>query len=402
MKQEQNTLPPLQKKTQKNVSSRSVEPHTLTAVHYGFSAIDAPRISKEDILKWKGFKEPFVSSDLCRAEAPFFFDVGEKAALLRTYLEEKWDTLPHPMAFCFKKPFPGSEWKRPQDYILGLEILGFSGSTAEALILRTALSILEDEGFQNMEISWNSIGDKDSIQDYERMLNNYIRKNTQVMPPELRKETRESIFNIARTLDPACEKWKMEAPKSMSFLSENSRNHVKEVLEYIESFDIPYSIDPSLIGCPEFTSHITFEIHSGEEVLAQGYRYTRLSKRLGFKKELQAIGATIAFKKKEKDPPLKNIPKPKFYLVQLGFGAKIQTLKTLEVLRKAKIAVAHSLTKDKMQSQMGTAENMRVPYMLLVGQREAIEKSVVVRDMNTRVQETVNLVDLPAYIKKLP
>ena len=69
--------------------------------------------------------------------------------------------------------------------------------------------------------------------------------------------------------------------------------------------------------------------------------------------------------------------------------------------RKAKIAVIHSLTKDKMQSQMGSAENARVPYILLVGQKEAIENSVVVRDTNTRVQETVFLKDLPEYLKKL-
>lgn len=400
MKQEPKTSPAPIKKA--GASPKSVDRHTLVAVHYGFSPIEPPKITKEDTQKWKGFKDPFVDQTLSHKESPFCFDVAEKAAILRTYIEDKWDTLPHPMAFCFKKPLPGSDWKRPQDFLLGLEILGFSGSTAEALILRTALSMLEDEGFTDLEISWNSIGDKDSVQDYERMLGNYIRKNSQLMPADLRKEIRESVFNIARTKDSAFEKWRMEAPKSMSFLGESSRCHVKEVLEYIESFDIPYSINPTLIGCPEFTSHIVFEIRSSGETLAQGYRYGRLSKRLGFKKELPAIGATISFKKKEKNGPLKPIPKPKFYLVQLGFGAKIQTLKTLEVLRKAKIAVGHSLTKDKMQSQMGTAENLKVPYMLLVGQKEAFEKSVVIRDMNTRVQETVSLTDLPNYIKKLP
>lgn len=386
----------------KNAQHKTTDEHNLIALHYGFSIIETPHITKDDLQKWNGFKDPLINQDHERSEIPFSFDVAEKAALLRSYVENRWDSLPHPLAFCFKKPFPGSDWRRPNDVVLGLEIFGFNGSTAEALILRTSLSMLEDAGYKDLEISWNSIGDKESISDYERMLGNYIRKNIQIMPTELRKEVKESIFAIQRTEDNTFEKWKKEVPKSMSFLSESSRNHVKEVLEYIESFDVPYSIDPALIGRPEFTTHITFEIKSGQDVLAHSYRYSRLSKKLGFKRELPAIGATICFKKKDKEIPQKNIPKPRFYLVQLGFGAKIQTLRTLEVLRKAKIPVAHALMKDKMQSQMTSAENMKIPYMLLVGQKEAIEKSVVVRDVNTRVQETVNLNDLPAYLKKLP
>lgn len=386
----------------KSAQQKTTDEYSLIALHYGFSIIETPHITKEDIQKWNGFKDPLINPEYERNKIPFSFDIAEKASLLRSYVENRWDSLPHPLAYCFRKPFPGSDWRKPNDIILGLEIFGFTGSTAEALILRTALSILEDAGYKDLEISWNSIGDKESISDYERMLGNYIRKNIQLMPAELRKEVKESIFAIQRSEEKAFEKWIKEVPKSMSFLSEASRNHVKEVLEYIESFDVPYSIDPALIGRPEFTTHITFEIKSGQDVLAHSYRYSKLSKKLGFKRELPSIGATICLKKKDKEVIQKNIPKPRFYLVQLGFGAKIQTLRTLEVLRKAKIPVAHALMKDKMQSQMTSAENMKIPYMLLVGQKEAIEKSVVVRDVNTRVQETVSLTDLPAYLKKLP
>lgn len=389
------------KSKQENASSKKgFGRDILTAIHFGFSPVETPHITKEDSLRWKGFKDPIIKKEL-EEDNPFSFNVVEKAALLRTYIEKKWEDLPHPFAICFHKPLVDPDRKQKPSNFLGLEIFGFPGSTAEAIVLRTCLSILEEEGFRDLEISWNSIGDKDSVQDYERMLNTYTRKNLQLMPGELRKEIKESVFEVARTDDPQFEKWRMEAPKSMSFLTEASRSHVKEVLEYIESFEIPYSINSSLIGCPEFTSHIAFEIKSEGVVLAHGYRYSRLSKRLGFKRELPALGATIALKKKDKEV-LKQSPRPRFYLVQLGFGAKIQTLKTLETLRLAKIPVAHALMKDKMQSQMGTAENMKIPYMLLVGQREAIEKSVVVRDVNTRVQETIPLIHLVDYLKKLP
>lgn len=373
---------------------------TLIALNYGFSPSPAPQISKKDYDGCKGFHDPALHAEIIKNSAPFAYDIAEKNCILRTYLENNWEDTPHPIEISFKKPFPGSDWRRPSEQILGLEILGFSGSTAEAVIMRSAISILEEEGYDNLSIALNSVGDKDSVGDYEKMLGNYIRKNIQNMPAELRSEVKKSIYSIIRNKDPRFEKWSTEAPKSMSFLTESSRIHFKEVLEYVESFDLPYMIDTTLVGCPEFVSHVIFEIRQGDTVLANGYRYSRLSKKLGFKRELPAIGATIAWKKGKEQAP-QTSQKPKFYLIQLGFGAKIHALKTLEVLRKAKIAVIHSLTKDKMQSQMGSAENARVPYILLVGQKEAIENSVVVRDTNTRVQETVSLKDLPEYLKKL-
>ena len=44
---------------------------------------------------------------------------------------------------------------------------------------------------------------------------------------------------------------------------------------------------------------------------------------------------------------------------------------------------------------------MKVPYALIMGQKEALEKSVIVRNMNTRWQDTVKLCDLPAYLVKI-
>ncbi|OHA87970.1 MAG: hypothetical protein A2741_01420 [Candidatus Zambryskibacteria bacterium RIFCSPHIGHO2_01_FULL_43_27] len=400
MKSSKSKVRDAKRKVSKATEKKSFDRPTLIALSYGFSPADSPQISKKDFDNYRNFDDPSADPGATRESAPFCYDIAEKTSILRTYLENNWENTPHPIEISLKKPFPGSDWRRPSEHIIGLEILGFAGSMAEAIIVRSAISILEEEGYSDLTIALNSIGDKDSVADYDRMLSNYIRKNVQGMPAELRTEIKKSIYSLVRNKDPKFEKWATEAPKSMSFLSETSRIHFKEVLEYVESFDLPYIIDTSLIGCPEFVSHVIFEIRQGDTVLANGYRYSRLSKKLGFKRELPAIGATIAWKKSKEHAP-QAPAKPRFYLIQLGFGAKIHALKTLETLRKAKIAVIHSLTKDKMQSQMGSAENARVPYILLVGQKEAIENSVVVRDTNTRVQETVFLKDLPEYLKKL-
>lgn len=392
---------PVPRKKEPSFALKGFDKEMVATSYFGFTPIRTPEITKDDYTKARIAKDPYWEKKRILDTSPFSFDVVEKCALLRTYLDWGMENLPHPVLISYKKPCGGSEWKSNGDYCLGLEIFGLAGSAAEGILLRTALSILTDEGYKNLTVRVNSVGDRDSVSDFERMLQSYARKNMNAFPAELRKLVKSDIFEIIRGSDPKAQTFKDNAPKSMSFLSEPSRIHFKEIVEYIESIGAPYDIIPDLIGAPSFCSHAIFEIESEGKILAHAFRYSRLSKKIGWKRETPAIGATLSFRKKSKGALVKRLPTPKLYLVQLGFCAKLKTLTVLEILRKAKIAVAHSLAKDKLQSQLGSAENLRVSHVLIIGQKEALEDSVVVRDMNTRVQETVAISDLAQYVKKL-
>ncbi len=384
---------------------REFEKPFETALHFGFTPIKTPEITKDDSLKLKSVKDPYHDPKRIQAESPFTFDALEKIALLRTYQETGLETAAPPALLAYKKPISGTFNKKSSDIVIGLDILGLPSSAAEGIIIRTALSILEDEGFKNLTIHINSLGDKDSVGDFEKAVSVFVRKHMNGFPADIRKMAKHDIFDILRSTDEKHHAIQQQAPKSISFLSERSRNDLKEVLEYLEVFDIPYEISPRLIGSPCFCSHTIFEIRTGDgdknDLLAQGYRYGRLSKKIGAKRELPSIGITISFKKKEKITLSKGISKPKFYLIQLGPEAKLHTLPVVDILRKARISVAHSIAKDKLGSQLGAAENMKVPYVLIIGQKEAIEKSVTVRNMSTRAQETVSIPKLVEYLKKL-
>jgi histidyl-tRNA synthetase len=95
------------------------------------------------------------------------------------------------------------------------------------------------------------------------------------------------------------------------------------------------------------------------------------------------------------------LKKQKVFFVQLGFEAKLKSLAVLEILRKAKIPVEQSISKDSLGAQLGIAERLEIPYVLIFGQKEALEHSVIVRDMENRSQETVKIEELSDYIKHL-
>lgn len=366
-----------------------------TAIQYGFTGIIPPTITSDIHKKAKTFKE-----------FDFYGDCEEKIAMLNWYNENKLYSEQQPIMVFYKKPLQGSgQRKKPKEDLYGLEIMGSNRSTSEALCMKTAIAILNDSGHKDIYVDINSIGDKESISKFEKELHNYCRKNGQALNSKIKNEARKNIFSIARE---TCE-LPEGLPQSIGSLSEMGRVYFKETLEYLEAFEIPYKIKSQMISNKIYSTHTVFEIRESSnkkeegELLAYGYRYNSLAKKIGLKKEISCIGCTLIIKNKKntKKVIIKNIKKPIFYLVQLGNTAKLKALNVVEFLRKNKIPVYHSLTKDKITGQLTGAEYMHATHVLIIGQKEAIEDSVVVRNISNREQETVAVKNLPEFLRKL-
>ncbi|MBX4189012.1 hypothetical protein KW785_00240 [Candidatus Parcubacteria bacterium] len=354
------------------------------AAHFGFTPIEAPKVTESDAKMVEDCAEVIE-----RVPGRFVCDPTEKAAFLRTYIEKGLVSHPHPMALA---------WHKGHNY--SLELIGFPFGVAEAKLIRTALSILNEEGFKNLVVELNTIGDKESITAYEHELHNFVRKVHHTLSAEAKKLVKDNIFSVA-----AMPEVDIPLPSSISTLSIQSRAQFKEVLSYLDALGVDFRFAPGLVGNKHFCSETLFTIRDADNtLLAGGYRYSRLSKRFGFKKELQLVGATVYcdLKKDSAKKVYKDLPRPKFYLVQLGREAKMRALPLIELLRTHHIPIYHFLGKDKITAQMQTADNLRVPYILIIGQKEALENTVTIRNTSTRAQDTIPLKDLPFYLKNLP
>lgn len=379
-----------------------LDKHGNIAMYYGFTPVRTPEVTKEDFAKAKIVADKYQIRPGMLSLLP-----EERIALLRTYQENGMDDLPQPVMMYYRHPFPGTGHRRnPHEAHCGLEVFGTTKSIAEALTIHAAYAMLSEEGFGNLVVELNSMGERDTMVRHERELCAYFRKHAASVPSSHRSIFKSCIFDILTLNDPECSSFRDAAPKSVNFLSESSRRHFMEVLEYLDILDVPYRINHALIWPRNYHTHTIFEIRSFSDetrpvTLAFGARYNYLSRRLGFKKELPAVGATIIHRRPTVEIPWKPVTNPKFYLIQLGPDARLKAVKVIDMLRREKIAVHHSLTREKLVSQIDAAEHLKVPYLLIIGQKEALEDTIVVRNLNTRAQETVNLKDLVFYLKKI-
>lgn len=365
----------------------------VTATYFGFMPIVAPKVTETDIEAAKH----------C-IEHPHF-DAVEKAALIRHYNEHNFASLPHPLALAYRL---GGR-RKTQGY--SLHFIGAQTGIAEATLIRAALSMLADEGYKNLRVDINCVGDKDSLYAYERELINYVKKFGGEMPENLKQNLKQDIFNLFKHDEEEVARLRSTAPSSINFLSSQSRLHFKEVLEYLESLGIDFRLTPELIGEKNHSSHTIFAIkgasssnseESEESTLAVGYRYSRLGKKMGFRKEVPMAGVTLFSQDPQAEKKVyKQLPKPKFYMIQLGRDAKMKTLSLIELLRSHKIPVHHFLGKDKLAVQLSNAENLRVTYLIIIGQKEAIDGTATIRNMSTRAQDTISVEMLPDYLKNI-
>ena len=354
---------------------------------------------------------------------------------MRAYIEQGMQSLPQPvLLYSFGPLFRHDKPQRGryrQFYQFNLEILGTPKSIADAMIIKLMMLMLNEAGLTKLRLRINSIGDKDCRTHYRRELANYYKKQIRQICPDCRERLKVNPLRVLDCKDPRCEGVKTGAPPAISYLCSPCKAHFKEVLEYLDQLEIEYEIDHTLVRGLDYYSRTVFEISEVEEVLkpiagesdtplgigfpsavatpltiASGGRYDYLARMLNHKKDVPAVGGAIGVDRLMLSPHFlrhhpRIVKKPKVFFIQLSFDAKLKSMEIIEILRKAKIPLAQSISKDSLGAQLGIAEKLAVPYTIILGQKEALENTVIVRNMQNRSQDVVPLAKLAEYVKGL-
>ena len=80
--------------------------------------------------------------------------------------------------------------------------------------------------------------------------------------------------------------------------------------------------------------------------------------------------------------------------------AKRKSLLLFEDIRKAGIEIRFSLSRDSIKSQLRIAARLGVRFTLIFGQKEALEHTVILREMESGIQETIPLEKIIDDLKK--
>lgn len=354
----------------------------------------------------------------------FFLRSSGILGVLRAYGDYAMYDLPQPV----KLNFEGESFACAKNggvlgrYELGFVMLGEAGPVAEAELFQVIWKTLEELGMGHDEVSLrlNAVGCNVCRGAFRSSLAAFLRSRVNRLCKNCKRDFKRSPQHILACKEERCLAVVRHAPQVLDYLCELCKKHLRGILEFLDEMNMPYLLDHTFFNEGSLYSQLIFQFtylppkiedkaeeHEpaaapGEElaavqaslmVLAEGGRSAHVTETLGGRRVdaasavflLNALEAMLLLRKSS----LARVEAPQVFLVQLGELAKRKSMAIIEMLRAADIEVAEILGKDSIKTQLKTAEKMAVRLALILGQKEAIYNTVIVREVDSGVQETI-------------
>lgn len=388
---------------------------------FGFQRIDIPLLEYANLF----IRSVGKGTDIVDKEIYLFETRGNDkvalrpeftAGIARAYIEHGMHTLPKPVKLFSMGPL--FRYDRPQEgryrehWQANFDIFGEADPVLDAQIFQIAFRTLTQLGIKNVEFQVNSIGMPEGRKEYRKILVRYLESHRH----KLCQNCKDRIaINPLRALDckeDKCFQVMSDAPRSAEYLDAESRSHFKTLLEYLDEVNIPYVVNPHLVRGLDYYTRTVFEIYSTDiesgrknVSLGGGGRYDGLIKSLGGE-QTPAIGFALGMDRLVLEmirlgvKPYREL-RPKVFLAQLGDLAKKKSLRIFSELQKNDVLVAESFGRGNLRSQLRSANRVGAEVTLIIGQKEAIDGTVIMKDMVSGTQEMVTQAKLVNMLKKI-
>jgi len=246
------------------------------------------------------------------------------------------------------------------------------------------------------------VGDTESRKRFTRELSNFFRKQQEVLPADLKhlavRDPDAAYRELLKTDNPLLAR----APRSIDYLSEASRKTMLATLTLLESVGIPYAMNPRLLAYPGVNSDLVFSIEGtakdgSRATLASGGRFDEYGKHEKGK-AANAVAVSVELPKRVDCENMSE--EPACFLVHVGDAAKLKAFEVIEALWRAHVAVGQALLAENLREQIQAGASVRARYLAIVGQREALDGTVIVRNTGTQMQTTLSADKLGAYVSR--
>ncbi|MEK7060447.1 MAG: His/Gly/Thr/Pro-type tRNA ligase C-terminal domain-containing protein [Patescibacteria group bacterium] len=275
--------------------------------------------------------------------------------------------------------------------------LGSDRAIADAVVIRALIALVRDLFHEEPCVRINSMGDKETRARYARELSNFFKKRSASLPEECMARSREDVFLAAEfAIARECAE---DLPAPTEHLSDASRKRFEDLLEYLEMTETPYELGRTLISRGPVWNDTCFEICVGNRRVAWGSRYNDLVRHFFPSAPFSATGAVIQIASEGGIVKKLSPVKLRFSFVHIGDEAKRISIRLAEDFRKAHVSLTQDIGVESLTEQIHLAERRNSPYLLIMGRKEALENSVILRNRKTQEQTVLPLFGLAERLK---
>lgn len=382
---------------------------------YRIQEIETP-IFEHSILFQRGVGE---TTDVVQKEMYTFFDKANRsitlkpegtASVMRAYLENHLDTTSgltklfyFTPAFRYEQPQAG---RLRQHHQFGIEYIGTKEALAEVELILFIERFLRTIGLQGFQLHLNSIGERECRERYNTALRAYLKEKEEKLCSLCRQRLEKNPMRVLDCKNEQCQAVLQDAPRTIDFLEEESKQHLDQVQKYLDCFDIPYKIDTQLVRGLDYYTRTVFEWKDAQGLtLCGGGRYDYLLKEIGEKQDIPSVGFGMGIErllffleKQHKTLPVQE--QACVYVGPVGQENQLEVYRLVWQLRESGISVETDYLNRSVKAQMKYANKIQATYTILIGTEELERKILKVKQMKTHEEVEVSWDNLVSYLKQ--
>lgn len=281
-----------------------------------------------------------------------------------------------------------------QFHQIGAEVLGTEDPFVDAEILTLLRDFLGNLGISDSQLQLNSVGCPTCRPVYREELKTYLKAHLQDLCESCQGRYERNPLRVLDCKSEHCKRVVSQAPLISNFYCEVCKEHLQQLQDLLQALDVLYVINPKLVRGLDYYMRTAFEIISGnlgaQNAIVGGGRYDGLSQDIGGP-PVPGIGFAMGIERLIS--LLKVTPEnciPDVFITSLGKEAKREAFLLQTQLRSAGIKTEIAYQEDRsLKSQLRSADKLKVPYVLIMGEDELRVGEVTVKNMRDGRQERV-------------
>ena len=299
--------------------------------------------------------------------------------------------------------------RQRQFHQFGIEAFGSNFAEQDAEIIALAWHLLAHFRLTNkIDLQVNSIGTSECRAGYRDALKQFLKPHFDELS-EISK--RRFNTNPLRILDSKNKKEQTilkNSPRISDYYTEDDEEHFNEVKTYLKAMNIPFTINSGLVRGLDYYTKTVFEITSNElgsqDALLGGGRYDSLVEILGGK-PTPGIGFAAGIERIllliNEENFKEHKPVPDIYLICLEKKVIPASLNIAKKLRLKGLNIVSDPLRRSMKAQMRDANKLRARYVLILGESELKDNTIIFKNLESGKQESIKQEKIVKYFDNL-
>ena len=297
-----------------------------------------------------------------------------------------------------------------QFHQVGAEVFGVSDAKIDAELISITDSLWKLLGI-NASLEINTLGSSESRSTYRELLHDFFSENKDQLDEDSLRRLDKNPLRILDSKNKKMESLISNAPKMIDHLDDESKIHFSMLRNYLDSLEIPFTVNPKLVRGLDYYNQTVFEWISkdlgSQGTICGGGRYDGLVEKMGGN-PTPAIGFAMGIERialivKDQSNQI-NKTKPHLYFVALGEKSQIESIKLSKKILSAlpNIIITNDMSMGGLKNQMKKADKSNADFALILGEEELLNNQLSIKPLKGQgAQQLIKLEGIIHHLEEI-